>query len=341
MIPDKQFVFIIGAPRSGTTWLQAMAASHPSVCSTIDELKFFDFFTVPLEEGWRYLLSLQKETGGGRNGLAAMWSDEDFYRFLSDFAARVYGQVLARKPQAIVLLDKAPAYSLHVEHIDRVMPGAKFVHLIRDGRDVAVSLMAAAQGWAKSWAPKRTEAAALAWKSHVLAARAARQFGDRYLEIRYERLLANGTDALKELFEFIHIPSNDAELKVIYEQHRFENMKQQSLGANNFLLPGEFFRKGEAGDWRNSMTAEQRYVFHEAAGDLLCALGYGDSAWWVQRPHQRLTVPLLLTLSSRSRLKAKAAAALQHALGRACTEKLRALRSRNKEKNAVGMTASG
>jgi hypothetical protein len=44
MVLEKQFLFIIGAPRSGTTWLQAMLGAHPSICTT-GELKLFDLFT--------------------------------------------------------------------------------------------------------------------------------------------------------------------------------------------------------------------------------------------------------------------------------------------------------
>ena len=105
MLRDLDFVFIIGVPRSGTTWLQAMVAVHSSVCSTIDELKLFDFFTVPLEDGWRYLLRLQKDTGGDRNGLTAIWTDDEFYGFLRDFVNRVYTQVWAMKPRRCKFVD--------------------------------------------------------------------------------------------------------------------------------------------------------------------------------------------------------------------------------------------
>jgi LPS sulfotransferase NodH len=332
MIPDKQFVFIIGAPRSGTTWLQAMVAAHPSVCSTIDELKLFDFFTVPLEEGWQYLLSLKKDTGGGRNGLAAMWTDREFYEFLSEFVGRVYSQVLAMKPEATILLDKAPAYSNYVEHIDRLIPQAKFLHMVRDGRDVAVSLLAAAQGWGRLWAPKEIAVAAAAWKSHVLGAQKARQYGERYLEVRYEDLLGNGVQALQSVFEFLDLSVDTEDVVAIYNRHRFENMKQGGRGVHNFALPKEFFRKGEAGDWRNSLTPGQRYIFEEKAGDLLCALGYSDDLWWFDRPYQRMTVPLLAIVSSRSRMKMKAVETIKRVLGPKWTERIRRARFEAEER---------
>jgi hypothetical protein len=341
MIPDKQFVFIIGAPRSGTTWLQAMIAAHPSVCSTIDELKLFDFFTVPLEEGWQYLLSLEKDTGGGRNGLAAMWTDREFYEFLSEFVGRVYSQVLAMKPEAAILLDKAPAYSNYVEHINRLIPQAKFLHMIRDGRDVAVSLLAAAQGWGRLWAPKEIELAASAWKSHVLGAQKARQYGERYSEVRYEELLTNGVQVLQRVFEFIGVPIDAENVLAIYKRHQFENMKQDGRGVHNFALPKEFFRKGEAGDWRNSLNPGQRYIFEEKAGDLLCALRYSDDSWWFDHPYQRVTVPLRVMLSSRSRMKMRAVETIKRALGPKWTERIRGARSRSRRKDTLQVTVNG
>jgi len=315
LLPDKDFVFVIGAARSGTTWLQAMLAAHELVCSTIDELKLFDFFTAPLEEGWKYLVNLQKTTGGGRNGLAAMWTEDEFYQFLGEFIGRVYTQVLATKPEARVLLDKAPGYSKHVEHISRLIPQAKFIHIIRDGRDVAASLMAAGEGWGRLWAPRQVDRAASSWKTLVLAARRARQYDGRYLEIRYEELLNNRAPVLHQIFEFIGVPTSTASVEAIYERHQFENMKQAGTGTHGFALPKEFFRKGGAGDWRNSMTPGERYVFDETAGDLLCALGYSDTSWWYDHVYQRFTVPLTATLSSRSRMRMKALGTIKRALG--------------------------
>jgi LPS sulfotransferase NodH len=328
MRPDIDFVFIIGAARSGTTWLQAMLAAHESVCSTIDELKLFDFFTVPLERGWKSLVGLQTATGGDPNGLTAVWTEDEFYQFLSELVGRIYTQVLAKMPDATVLLDKAPGYSSHVEHINRLIPKAKFIHIIRDGRDVAASLMAAAQGWGSPWAPKHIEKAAASWRSLVLAARQARQYEDRYLEIRYEELLTNGVEVLSQVFEFMGIPINVQNVTAIYERHQFENMKRTGTGTYGFALPKEFFRKGQAGDWRNSLNFGQRYAFDEIAGDLLGALGYGEASWWYDHEYQRVTVPLAAMLSSQSKMKLKALSTFKRLLGPQWTERIRAVRGR-------------
>ena len=304
-----------------------MLASHPSVCSTIDELKLFDFFTVPLEEGWNYLVGLQKNTGGDRNGLAAMWTDEQFYDFLREFVVRIYTQVVAAKPDASVVLDKAPAYSTRVDHIERLIPRVKFIHMIRDGRDVAASMVAASRSWGQSWAPPTIKSAATQWKEHVLGAREARQYRERYLEVRYEELLTNGKQVLHDVCEFMGVSSDPNVVAAIYDSHRFENMKEKGKGARDFSLPKEFFRKGQSGDWMNSLKRNDRYLFHEAAGDLLVELGYCEPTWWFANSRERISIPLFLTLTSRTRLRAKAGQALRRTLGPKWTARLRSSRT--------------
>jgi hypothetical protein len=336
MIPGKEFLFIIGAPRSGTTWLQTMVAAHPSICSTIDELKLFDLFTAPLEKSWNSLVSIQKEAGGGPLGLTAVWTESEFYDFLEEFAGRVYSRVVAMKPEATVLLDKGPGYSHYVKHITRFIPEAKFIHIIRDGRDVAASLVAASRGWGRLWASEKVESAAATWKSTVRAAQEARRYRGRYLEVRYEELLTNGVKVLQEVFEFIGVSIGRGSVTAIYEKYRFEKMKQAGTGANQFELPEGFFRKGQAGDWRNILLDPmQRYLFDEIAGDLLRDLGYCDESWWFDRPYQRFTVPLSVMLSSRGRMQTKRLRAIKCILGPKWTERVRTVRARMRGKKNI------
>jgi LPS sulfotransferase NodH len=327
MTLEKQFLFIIGAPRSGTTWLQAMVGAHPLI-STTDELKVFDFFTGPWAKSWELLLKLQKDgRGARRHGLTGVWSEEEFRDFLREFLERVYARVLQKKPEATVILDKTPSYSDYVEHINWLIPQAKFIHLIRDGRDVVVSLHTASQGWGKMWAPKKVESAAAVWKSTLLAARKAEQYGDRYLEVRYEELLTNGAQILSSIFEFVGIPTKPADAAAIFQAHQFQKMKQEGAGVENIGLPDGFFRKGQAGDWQNSLKPSQRYSIHDTAGDMLCELGYAGDSWWVERWHQRFTLPLLAMLHSRNRMRLKTLHATKRALGPVWIERIRTART--------------
>jgi LPS sulfotransferase NodH len=79
---EKEFVFIIGAPRSGTTWLQALIGSSPAV-STMGEMKIFDFYTASWIKAWEDQMQLRNY--GNISGLPTVWSEEDFYGFLQEF----------------------------------------------------------------------------------------------------------------------------------------------------------------------------------------------------------------------------------------------------------------
>lgn len=292
---------IIGAPRSGTTWLQAMIGAHPLIC-TAQELRVFDLFTVPWEQSWQQLIDLERSAGGGPRGLRGVWSDDDFRRVLSDLIEGVYARVLATKPGAVVLLDKSPGYSRFVDHIRRLVPHVKFIHLLRDGRDVAVSLRVAARGWARLWAPTTIESAAVLWTSSVSAARQASRLGpERYLELRYEDLLTNGPAALLEAFAFIGVSATARDAAAIYEQHAFDRMR--ASGGRPFDLPRDFFREGRAGGWRDDLSPRERYLFDAVGGDLLRELGYADDSWWVERRYQRWLAPALGELGSGRRLR--------------------------------------
>jgi LPS sulfotransferase NodH len=333
MVLDKQFVFIIGAARSGTTWLQAMLGAHPAVC-TFGELQLYDYYTAPWLKAWK-----RQEEVSRFNGLPTIWNEEQLYEFLREFLARTYSRVLETKPEASIVLDKHPGYSLHVEHINRLIPSAKFIHMIRDGRDVAVSLRAASQGWGRLWAPAVIESAASLWKSSVVEARKAQDYGGRYMEVRYEELLSDGIQVLKSVFEFLRVPIDLEDLTSIFNEHQFEKMKEEKKGTNQLIWPDGFFRKGQAGDWRNTLKPMERYVFHEIAGDLLYELGYANNSWWLDRPYHKITVPLLVTLSSRKRLKVKALEGVKGLLGPKWTARARNTRAFFKAKEARGLGA--
>jgi hypothetical protein len=176
----------------------------------------------------------------------------------------------------------------------------KFLHVVRDGRDVAVSLRAASTGWARSWAPGSIGAAASLWRSMVLAARAAEgSHPGSYMEIRYEALQADGAGSLQSVLAFMGLGATPDEAAAICQRYTIERMQD---GASPFDLPREFFREGRVGGWRDAMTAIDRYAFEAAAGDLLRELGYAQGDWWVERGYQRWALPALAAVGVRRRL---------------------------------------
>ena len=100
------------------------------------------------------------------------------------------------------MLDKAPSYALLGPVIESVVPNARFIHLIRDGRDVVNSLLRASRGFGRGWAPETADAAARMWRSHV---ETARKLAGRanYFELRFEDLRSErGPRVLEDAYAF-------------------------------------------------------------------------------------------------------------------------------------------
>src|SRR3954470_18919532 len=173
----KQFLFIIGSPRRGTTWLQMMLGSHPCVCASA-ELTLYDKYVAPWLEAWKAETRLAEE-GKSYVGMPVLWDEAEFHGFLTGFVHSAYSKMLATKPEASHILDKHPGYSQCVETIERFVPQGRFIHLIRDGRDVAVSLFAASRQL-RWYARRPLYAFGEMWKRQVLAARKASAFTGLY-----------------------------------------------------------------------------------------------------------------------------------------------------------------
>jgi hypothetical protein len=305
---EKEFLFIIGSPRSGTTWLQLMLGAHPQVCATT-ELRLYNKYIAPWLEAWQGEALLSEE-GKHYHGLPVLWTEGEFRDFLKGFLERVYAKVLATKPQATHVLDKHPHYSAFVEDIHFFIPQARFIHLIRDGRDVAVSLAAA--GRQMGWFARETlpEYGAL-WKRELLAARKARGYAGLYLEVRYEKLSAEPATVLKSVLGFCGLAASDELVAAIVEKHQFENLKRSRLTpAEGIKAPEGHYRQGKVGGWHREFTGLQRYLFHKVAGDLLRELGYAQQGWWAEGPHQRALLPVAAQARKLYRRGAQAGAVL-------------------------------
>ena len=272
----RQFIYIIGAPRSGTTWLQMMLGAHPAVCTTV-ELTLFSLYTAPWIDAWEREARVVAR-GGPETGLRHLWTEEEFYAFLREFVERAYGRVVEGRPEATHVLDKQPSYSGHTGAIDRLVPGARFIHVVRDGRAVAASMLAAHRDM--GMAVDTVQKAAELWKRSVFQARTAARFDGRYLEVRYEDLRARPEAVLASVLEFCGLEADSEAAARIVAAHEFDKMADRGVLQSGTRAPRGFFRRGETDGWRTELTAEQRYQFHETAGDLLCELGYAADGWW-------------------------------------------------------------
>ena len=106
--------------------------------------------------------------------------------------------------------DKTPMYMRHLTLLERLFPDAQYVHLVRDGRDAAVSFLKMPKGtYTRTWAHPDTVAEfARLWRTEVRAARAlgSRVGATRYLEVRYEALVADPGEVVASICAFAEVP---------------------------------------------------------------------------------------------------------------------------------------
>ena len=162
--------------------------------------------------------------------------------------------------------DKTPIYVEHIDFLADLFPDARFIHLVRDGRDVALSFLE------RSWGPQTIEEGAQRWKARVCAGRRSGQALDpsRYTELRYEHLIDDAEGALRRVCEFVELPFDPTMLT--YYQRANEviagtKYPEQHTGVTRPPTKG-------ARDWRSQMTAAQVAEFEAVAGGLLGELGY-------------------------------------------------------------------
>ena len=190
-INDKALLFIIGSGRSGTTWLQTMLGEHPNVATTT-EMSTFHGYVGPMMRTWdrekkNYEEHVEKQENiesdeGMIGGLSVLWSESEFLDFVEHFLEITYDKYLHKNPRATHILEKDQRISLFVDIVNRFHKDAKFIHLLRDGRDVACSRLATRIR--AGFGQFSVEEAAGEWKKYVLAAKTAESFGPNSVSVR-------------------------------------------------------------------------------------------------------------------------------------------------------------
>jgi hypothetical protein len=272
-------IFIVGAPRSGTTLLQYMLRSHPRICLPTGE----SHFIIPLYRNAESFGDLS-QLANIRKVLAEMYRvspsflDTDLHGLHFDIdalAEEFHADERASLPAIITGLfeknargegkirwgDKTPYYVLHLPKLLEWFPDAQFIHMLRDGRDCALSLIARKH----DFGIYNSYCAAKYWQQYVEVGQELGQGlgSDVYFEMRYEDLLADPKAALQRICVFLDEAFDDAIL----------NFKKSGEAGKTPLLQARV-QADNAGKWRTTMHPLQLRVFESAAGDTLARLGY-------------------------------------------------------------------
>jgi Sulfotransferase family len=311
--------FVTGLGKSGTRWLTRILDSHPEVLCK-GEGRFFS-------AGWmRADLDPTNESALPSSLYYALthsehlrlwiersvWSrdgdPDEHINALMRLATEYFLTAELSKTGKRLVGDKSPLLDEWFMHeVGAVYPGARVIHIIRDGRDRTVSSMhrgwrRASQGYLHRLSPEelargkalregrqeRTGAfteewlrqAARHWR--LLVGRAVEDgpalLGSDYTEVRYEDLLERPNVEVERLLGFLGVDTEEGLVEHCVTSASFEKLSRgRQRGEED---PSSFYRKGVAGDWRNFFSEEDRRVFKEEAGELLIRLGYEDDLDW-------------------------------------------------------------
>lgn len=280
-------VFIVGCPRSGTTWLQKLLAAHPHI-HTGQESHLFNRFIGPQLRAWEKLNSRGKANSSNRRvGLPAYLSEEEFLRSLRSYLLTLLDGILSNTPPGDLFLEKTPHHALWIPEIHALLPAARFIEIRRDPRDVVASLLAASASWANDWAPSTIDGAVTLWLRHVQAVEAAdSECPDlRLHRVTYENLQQAPEEALTKISEFLEIDWSDIEVKRAIEANRLSRAiagggTRIPVGGaladvpNSTGEPTGFVRRGESGGWRKDLSWKQKLQLWRILRKASSSYGY-------------------------------------------------------------------
>ncbi|MDX6636721.1 MAG: hypothetical protein QOJ01_232 [Solirubrobacterales bacterium] len=285
--------FIVGVGRSGTTLLRLMLDAHPEMAIPPET----HFVPAMLEAFERPRVSpelvIEAMVSYPRSG----WPDSgvsegemlERLRALrplnSTDAVRAFYRAYAERHGKSRFGDKTPRYVTRLNRIGRGLPEAHFIHVIRDGRDVALSMNRRLVELRGSQ-PVPVRRLARRWQRRVLNARANEFVADRYAEVRYEDLVTDTEATLRRVCGLIGLDFDPVMLS--YHEHaaeRLEEMNRTRERVGRQTLSGAERMKAHAltsappsseriAVWKNEMSAADKHDFEVAAGGLLTELGY-------------------------------------------------------------------
>lgn len=227
---DATCVFVFGCDRSGTTLLMSLLDAHPDLALTYEAPLAVALRDVFARGGPHAVLdalaAFPQYAGLDRARLAAHLADIRAPA-LADVVALAASQ-RAHAAGKRIWGDKTPEYWRFIPQLAAMFPDARFVHIVRDPRQVARSWIAC------SWGPNTAWHAAHAWAAAVATARAALRTvpPPRWCEIRYEDLIAHPPDTLQRVCDCIGVPFDPAMLDpATRAQHRLPTADLERLHA--------------------------------------------------------------------------------------------------------------
>jgi hypothetical protein len=278
---------IVGTGRCGTTLLRMMLDAHPDLAIP-PETHFIPTLARMFEDQSKQLDDFLDVVGSfhtwqdfGVDVRALRAALDSTEPFSLTRALRTFYRLYADKFGKARWGDKTPMYFADMCLVQRALPEARFIHLIRDGRDVALSIK---DLW---FGPNSIHDVAQWWVSRINQARSQVHDLGWYLEVKYEDLVRAPEQVLRGICDFIELPWYQGMLDY-YERaaQRLEELRHDApthdrsgvLSAEDRVRIFSLVLKPPQAErlerWRTEMTAADREWFEGVAGPLLRELGY-------------------------------------------------------------------
>lgn len=261
-LADDAPIFLTGFARSGTTWVNRLMQDYFDA-GFVNEGQFIVGF------GKRIRRYGDLRILRNRERLVRDLTKDRFFSILSSnykvdmdwgritsrarsFAEIVKGVLaqIAEQTGKHRIGSKYPVFGRYLGLLNDLFPDCKVIHVIRDGRDCALSHKRV------TWGHQNAYSAAIHWRAYIQAARHGSQaMRGRYLEIRYEDLLLEPEATMHALEHFITDNRNYPITKCFVENKAARKTERTSR-------------------WRTDMPASARAIFESVAGDALESCGY-------------------------------------------------------------------
>lgn len=263
-------VFIGGCGRSGSTLFKEMLNRHTQ-CACGPETSLFG---LPFD-----IHNIAPFWGIEPNTLKSMTNQSGN---LIEFADR-FAQDFIHSENKTRWVEKTPNNARAISRLLTCFPRGRFIHLVRDGRDVVCSLRHFPREIIRNGrtipihVTNPIERTSQDWKDHVAMCRAFHGH-PRFLEVRYESLVQDPETELRRVCAFIDVSFEPGMLKCSTDpRHRPGQFLNNASAA-------QVVSKDSIGRWQRELSMRERRIFVNIAGELLIALGYVANHDWVSLP---------------------------------------------------------
>jgi hypothetical protein len=261
MNSEYQNIFILGAPRSGTTFLASLLSdtiySAPFESHFITKYfkKIESYGDLDIKKNFEKLVADILNERPVKQYVSEISTDE-FYQWLGDNRsyANIVNYICSRMLDGngghrSSWGDKTPHYLLDLDIVYHLFPNAKYIYIVRDGRDVALSLLK------KDWGPSNIYSCAKLWSNYNSVHSSIVQTlvsQNQLIRVKYEDLASKTEDTISDIYDFLEI----------------------ELDPDALSLLATSMRKGNHDKWKTVMTSNQKNTFNSVASETLQEFGY-------------------------------------------------------------------